>query len=290
MLASCSFYSNQLGQFIPYHRHENLTGRSLQQTLQTVLYWIASSAFLSHTMREQSTGKKLPFFVSEALGLFLPGYKPNCFLRWVCSKASTPLAPSCLVTQDCQSLHLWFSVGWLIHISLPLALANIAHFGEQWYPEERHESLYGGGKGAERQLGPRTAWAGWFCTLRKQAHQDPECTGKFACLPKGRVIHLLPRAEGSDVQFPWIWCSFDSPYGCWVSRTLFPFLVGFMTNVVGRQYLKVCVSPSFVFFFPSTEDDCLTVNTDRELKKKKKKNSALGWLLAREAEEKAYRC
>lgn len=48
-----------------------------------------------------------------------------------------------------------------------------------------------------------------------------------------------------------------------------------MTNVVRRQYLKVCVSPSFVFFFPSTEDDCLTVNIDRELKKKKELCSRL---------------
>lgn len=77
-------------------------------------------------------------------------------------------------------------------------------------------------------------------------------------------------------------CSSDSLYGCWVS--LFPFLADFMTSVVGRQYPKVYVSSSFIF--SSIEDDCLTINTERELKKKKRENSALGWLLVEL--EKAY--
>lgn len=239
--------------------------------LQTVPYcpWLQlnGSACLYDRIRERNTGRKLLLF-PRPLGLFLPGYKLNCFLGWICPAGQylvsshlcgQPGLPKPAPSFSCR-------LGWLMNVSFPLAVANIACFGAllmhrsgMWV--RRMEGV------GEKQVGLlRQRWTGWCSALRKLVcHRVLECTQKSSCFPKGRLSHLIPTEDISDMALAWIHYSFDSTLG----------LLGFIVSLSHWFYDQCCrktipesLYKPFPFFPFSGEEDCLTINTERELKKR----------------------
>lgn len=179
------------------------------------------------------------------------------------------LAPSCWVSQICQSLHLcqwaWLSSIDCLELLLTLLLLRTSR------DHEKHVSM--SGETVEASEPPGQWWAGLGSTLSK-----PGFPSVLGCTPKSSFSR-----RGHHSAYP-----HREHFRCSISLNLLQFWLTlrflgfiallyawFMTNVMGRQPLKVCVSPSF-FFSLSSEDDYSTINTEKEFLKKLCSRLALG--------------